>query len=87
MYEGVEFSIELCPSFPKDDIRSTCLTDHEINDPDGVIFSTACWREYVGTWEIKDNRFYLVDIIGRYEFIDDLNKFFTQNRLLVRTHS
>ncbi|MDR0834658.1 MAG: tetratricopeptide repeat protein [Candidatus Symbiothrix sp.] len=26
--------------------------------------STACWRGYVGTWELKDNALYLVDFIG-----------------------
>ena len=27
---------------------------------------TACWRGYVGTWEIKEGRFYLVNLNGRF---------------------
>lgn len=72
MYEGVEFSMEQCPSFPENDPRIKQLNHHEINDPEGFIFSTACWRRYISTWEIKDNKFYLVDIIGIYKLIDDL---------------
>ncbi|PWB87890.1 transcription initiation factor IIB [Methanobrevibacter thaueri] len=29
------------------------------------IGSTACWRNYIGTWEIKDGKFYLKDLEGR----------------------
>jgi len=28
-------------------------------------FSTGCWRCYQGKWEIRDQRFYLVDLKGR----------------------
>lgn len=28
--------------------------------------STACWREYYCTWEIADDRLYLVDVKGKY---------------------
>ena len=31
---------------------------------DGIIYSTACWRGYIGTWEIKDDKFYLKKIDG-----------------------
>ena len=31
-----------------------------------IILSTACWRSYIGTWEIKDGKFYLIDVVGRY---------------------
>ncbi len=33
------------------------------------IFSTACSRHYIGSWEIKDNRLYLLDIKGKYKII------------------
>jgi len=29
--------------------------------------STACWRGYIGIWEIKDGKLYLKDLIGRYK--------------------
>jgi hypothetical protein len=28
--------------------------------------STGCWRGYIGTWEIKDGRLYLVHVTGQY---------------------
>ncbi len=31
------------------------------------VFSTACWRRYIGTWEIKNGKFYLVSIKGIYK--------------------
>jgi hypothetical protein len=31
------------------------------------VFSTACWRGYVGTWEVRDGRLYLVKLQGRCE--------------------
>ncbi len=30
-----------------------------------MIFSTACWRRYRGTWEIKNDRFYLNRLVGQ----------------------
>ena len=36
-----------------------------------ILNSTACWRQYIGTWEIKDGKLYLVDIIGKYKKIGD----------------
>ena len=29
--------------------------------------TSACWRGYVGTWDIQDSRLYLIDIGGSYE--------------------
>jgi hypothetical protein len=36
-----------------------------VEEESPFIFSTACWRQYIGTWEIKDDRFYLVGLTGR----------------------
>ena len=52
------------PSFSKGDD-----SDDESNDDDSshrIRNSTACWRGYQGTWEIRDDRFYLVSIKGQY---------------------
>lgn len=35
-------------------------------DYSSIAFSTACWREYFCTWEIKDERIYLNKVQGRY---------------------
>jgi len=68
IYDGNETSMAFCPLLPENNPRIKKLTDEEIeyDDENGIIFSTACWRKYVGTWEIKDGRFYLLGLEGRY---------------------
>jgi hypothetical protein len=34
------------------------------------ISSTACWRGYIGEWEIKEGKFYLNKISGRLKKVD-----------------
>jgi len=33
--------------------------------------STACWRRYIATWEIKEGVLYLSNIVGRYKLLSD----------------
>lgn len=33
---------------------------------DMILTSTACWRHYIGTWEVRDKRLFLRAIRGRY---------------------
>lgn len=63
---GEEISMAFCPLLPETDPRIVELTDDEI-DKYSIIFSTACWRQYGGTWEIKDNKLYLVNLDGRFK--------------------
>lgn len=42
-----------------------------VEPPTSPVFSTACWRNYIGTWEIKNNKFYLVSLEGRYKLINN----------------
>jgi hypothetical protein len=37
----------------------------EGNELNNIVFSTACYRRYLGTWEIKDGMFYLINLIGK----------------------
>lgn len=67
---GEEISMAFCPLLPEADPRIVELTDDEI-DCEDIIFSTACWRQYVGTWEIKDDKFYLLNIVGRFKLADE----------------
>jgi len=64
-----------CPPIPEnlstiikipDEVVEKKIINGEIEN---IIFSTACWRGYIGTWEIKDGRFYLNDVVGRYKKI------------------
>jgi len=66
---GENTLMSFCPPLPENNSRIIRLEDDELEF--GVIFSTACWRQYVGTWEIKDDKFYLVNLSGRYKFLGD----------------
>ena len=35
-----------------------------LNSPIG---STACWRNYIGTWEVRDGQFFLKQVYGQYK--------------------
>lgn len=71
--EGKETGMAYCPPIPQDHPNIERL-DHEDarnTSRDSFIFSTACWRQYLGTWELKDGRFYLNDIDGIYRMQSD----------------
>lgn len=40
-------------------------------EEDEEIFSTACWRQYIGTWEIRGERLYLRRLRGRLTLTGD----------------
>jgi hypothetical protein len=62
-----------CPPIPENLDTIIKIPDDEVEkkiingEIENIIFSTACWRGYIGTWEIKDGRFYLNDVVGRYK--------------------
>lgn len=64
IYEGERSSMAYCPDFPKDH-PEICESSDE--DGGGILQSTACWRGYIGTWEIKDDHFFLNSLRGRYK--------------------
>ena len=66
--DGEETTMAFCPPLPKNDPRLVRLTKAEIEQEEHplIIFSTACWRNYIATWEIKEDIFYFVDITGLY---------------------
>ncbi len=66
---GKNALMAFCPPLPANDPRIIELKEDEI-DYDlngGTVFSTACWRGYIGSWEIKNNKFYLIKIEGRLQ--------------------
>lgn len=84
IYDGHEHSMFSCPGIPENNPRIHKFSDEEIKSnevkqprqggiffPDMIIFSTACWRNYIGTWEIKDDRLYLTRVRGIYELIGE----------------
>ena len=68
IYEGKEVSMFSFPGFPEDHPRIIELTDKQIwAKGEARQVSSACWRGYVGTWEIKDGRLYLLKLDRDYE--------------------
>jgi len=70
--DGEETSMAFCPPLPD---GHPCIyepePDEALSDEAKFILSnTACWRGYMGTWEIKDGRFYLRDLRGRFQMRD-----------------
>lgn len=65
---GEKTSMAFTPHFPEDHprIHTGIPEDGQVS---GVIFSTACWRQYIGTWEVKDGHFYLTKIEGRFQLL------------------
>jgi hypothetical protein len=70
---GEETSMAFCPPLPENHPRLIELSNEEANkeDIDSIIFSTACWRQYIGTWMVEDEKFYLVSLLGRYKIVGD----------------
>lgn len=71
-YLGSEYPMPVCLSFPVDGVKIEELSNTEFADYDtqGVYLSTACWRNYVATWEIRDNQLFLVQIEGKYRLVN-----------------
>lgn len=69
-----ETSMTFCPSLPVGHPRvveaSTDPNEREEGDS-FILYSTACWRQYRGTWEIKDGKFYLVSLQGRFRLLGE----------------
>ena len=66
--DGENTTMAFCPPFPEDHPR--IIDRHAEGLPgdgaDAGCYSTACWREYQGTWEIEDGKFYLRRLVGRF---------------------
>lgn len=71
--DGVEQSMAFCPDLPiaTGQVIETSKVGLGQSIKTGewprILQSTACWRGYIGTWEIKDERLYLNKVIGRYQ--------------------
>lgn len=71
IYEGHKTRMMSCPDLPQDHPRIVKLSKEEIakENIDPIIFSTACWRGYVGVWEVKNGQLYLLRLIGKYKVL------------------
>lgn len=64
--EGDLVSMAYCPYLPTSHPRIVPA----VADSDFAL-STDCWRRYVGTWEIRRRRFYLLRLEGCLELVGD----------------
>ena len=72
IYEGQDVSMFSFPGFPEDHPRVIELTDKQIwakGEPRRV--SSNCWRGYIGSWEIKEGKLYLLNLERDYELEGD----------------
>ncbi len=70
-YFGCEYQMSVCLGFPVDGSRVKELTNSELaeSDSSGLYSSTACWRNYVASWEVRDELLYLVQLEGKYRIV------------------
>jgi len=66
--EGKQFSMTRSPSIQT--LEGQIIKSTEPKPTDGLAWSTACWRNYVGTWEIRNGKIFLVDVYGMYRKLD-----------------
>ncbi|MBD2155207.1 hypothetical protein [Leptolyngbya sp. FACHB-16] len=69
IFNGNKTLIAFHPPLPSSHPGIMKVEDSKIAD--SVIGSTACWRGYIGTWEIQNDRLYLVSIVGCYQMVND----------------
>jgi hypothetical protein len=66
--DGEETSMAFCPPLPESHPRVVDRTDEHMTPQDSFLIGvTACWRGYVAKWELRNGRFYLLEIRGKYE--------------------
>ena len=64
--DGEKYPLLNALSLPEDDTK--------IKQKEGPTYTrSSCWRGYVGTWEIKDDKLYLIDFSsGKYDVLVNL---------------
>jgi hypothetical protein len=69
IFNGKATSMAFCPPLPAHHARIVPADPDRAgrDNSNRILFSTACWRRYQGTWEIKDGCFYLIALRGRFQ--------------------
>ncbi len=73
IYLGGDYQMPYSLGIPLGDARIVELSAAELKeiDSNGLYLSTACWRNYIATWEIRNNQLMLVRLEGIYKFADE----------------
>jgi hypothetical protein len=67
LLNGEWTSMAFVPPLPENHPRLAAAPEDKRRQASPILFSTACWRQYRATWEIRDNRLWLIAIEGRLE--------------------
>lgn len=67
--DGDWTSMACDPGLPASHPRIAEASEAKRRAAPSILFSTACWRNYRGSWEIAGKRFSLLALEGRYELI------------------
>ena len=70
---GRRASLQKLAEFPMEYVREVDIWEENHKSP--YICSTACHRDYIGTWKIKDDKFYLTKLVGKYRLKSKKNRF------------
>lgn len=64
--DGEETSMGCVPKLPPDHPRIYSISQSDADTLSTLIeyTSSACWRGYKGTWEVRHGQFYLIDLKG-----------------------
>lgn len=68
--DGESFGMTFCPTIPVDQPRIAPPGADDWPAPD-TVNTSARWREYIGTWAVRDDRLYLLSVVGRYRLIGE----------------
>lgn len=74
IYNGQSVSMASTPGLPDDSPRIVRAEKSErMGMPSrfGIMLSTACYRGYVGSWEIREDRLYLNGLSGCFSLVGD----------------
>ena len=73
VYEGKTENLFSEPRIPVNNPRIKAVPQEELYGKvkdktyPSIITSTACWRQYIGSWEIKNEQLFLTSVIGLFE--------------------
>jgi len=78
IYINEEYPLLSVIPLPKNDERLVKITDEESellteyhSSTHAIYCSTACWRGYIATWEIKEDILYLKEVSGKCKLLSD----------------
>jgi hypothetical protein len=63
-YEGIDLPLLCEPGFPASHPRIQRVPEEQARASNRECFSTACWRNYIGEWEVRRGRLYLAGVSG-----------------------